>query len=70
MSHAVEGAAGSMTEFMSHWREGESPANAWREAQLTLLRSKDFSNPFFWSAYPHRTVEMKLRARWKWSIGK
>ena len=40
-----------MTEFMRHWREGESRANAWREAQLSLLRSKDFSNPFFWSAF-------------------
>ena len=40
-----------MTEFMHRWREGESRANAWREAQLTLLRSKDFSNPFFWSAF-------------------
>ena len=40
-----------MTEFMRRWRGGESRANAWREAQLTLLRSKDFSNPFFWSAF-------------------
>jgi len=40
-----------MTEFMRRWREGESRASAWREAQLTLLRSKDFSNPFFWSAF-------------------
>jgi CHAT domain-containing protein len=40
-----------MTEFMRRWREGQSRANAWREAQLTLLRSKDFSNPFFWSAF-------------------
>jgi CHAT domain-containing protein/tetratricopeptide (TPR) repeat protein len=40
-----------MTEFMRRWRAGESRANAWREAQLTLLRSKDFSNPFFWAAF-------------------
>ena len=40
-----------MTEFMRRWREGESRVNAWREAQLTLLRSKDFSDPFFWSAF-------------------
>ncbi len=40
-----------MTEFMRRWREGEPRANAWREAQSTLLRSKDFSNPFFWSAF-------------------
>ena len=40
-----------MTEFIRRWRAGESRANAWREAQLTLLRSKNFSNPFFWSAF-------------------
>ena len=40
-----------ITEFMRRWRAGESRVNAWREAQLTLLRSKDFSNPFFWSAF-------------------
>src|SRR5438128_10397525 len=34
-----------MTEFMQRWRAGESRANAWRAAQLTLLHSKDFSNP-------------------------
>ncbi len=40
-----------MTEFMRRWRSGEPRAQAWREAQLSLLRSKDFSNPFFWSAF-------------------
>ena len=40
-----------MTEFMRRWRAGESRANAWREAQLSLLHSKDFSDPFFWSAF-------------------
>jgi CHAT domain-containing protein len=44
-----------MTEFMQRWRSGEPRAQAWREAQLSLLRSKgakeDFSNPFFWSAF-------------------
>jgi len=25
--------------------------NVWREAQLSLLRSKDFSDPYFWSAF-------------------
>ncbi len=40
-----------MTEFMRRWRAGESRANAWREAQLSLLRSKDFSNPYFWAAF-------------------
>jgi CHAT domain-containing protein len=40
-----------MTEFMRRWRAGEPRAKAWREAQLSLLRSKDFSNPYFWSAF-------------------
>ena len=44
-----------MTEFMGRWRAGEPRAKAWREAQLTLLRSKgakeDFSNPYFWAAF-------------------
>ncbi|MBI3849281.1 MAG: CHAT domain-containing protein [Verrucomicrobia bacterium] len=40
-----------MTEFMRRWRAGEARAKAWREAQLSLLRSKDFSNPYFWAAF-------------------
>jgi len=44
-----------MTEFMRRWRSGEPRANAWREAQLSLLRSKetnsDHSNPYFWAAF-------------------
>ena len=40
-----------MTEFMQRWRSGEPRAQAWREAQLVLLRSKDFSNPYFWAAF-------------------
>jgi CHAT domain-containing protein len=40
-----------MTEFMRRWRGGEQRADAWRETQLTLLHSNDFSNPFFWSAF-------------------
>jgi CHAT domain-containing protein/tetratricopeptide (TPR) repeat protein len=40
-----------MIEFVRRWRAGEQRAHAWREAQLTLLRSKDFSNPFFWAAF-------------------
>jgi len=39
-----------MTEFMQRWRSGKPRAQAWREAQLELLRSKDFSNPYFWAA--------------------
>jgi CHAT domain-containing protein len=40
-----------MTEFMRRWQTGESRAAAWREAQLSLLHSKDFSNPYFWAAF-------------------
>ena len=40
-----------MTEFIRRWRSGEPRAQAWREAQLALLHSKDFSNPFFWAAF-------------------
>jgi CHAT domain-containing protein len=44
-----------MTEFMRRWRAGEPRVQAWREAQLSLIRSQgareDFSDPFFWSAF-------------------
>jgi CHAT domain-containing protein len=40
-----------MTEFMRRWRSGEPRAKAWREAQLSLLHSKDYSNPYFWAAF-------------------
>ncbi|MGO9199839.1 MAG: CHAT domain-containing protein [Limisphaerales bacterium] len=40
-----------MTEFMRRWRSGEPRAKAWREAQLSLLHSKDFSNPYFWASF-------------------
>jgi len=40
-----------MTEFMRRWRAGTSRAQAWREAQLGLLRSKDFASPYFWAAF-------------------
>jgi CHAT domain-containing protein len=40
-----------MTEFMRRWQAGESRAAAWREAQLSLLHSKEFSNPYFWAAF-------------------
>ncbi|HWY78261.1 MAG TPA: CHAT domain-containing protein [Verrucomicrobiae bacterium] len=32
-------------------RKGEPRAQAWREAQLSLLHSKDFSNPYYWAAF-------------------
>ena len=40
-----------MSEFMRRWRAGEPRAKAWREAQLALLRSEKFSNPYFWAAF-------------------
>jgi hypothetical protein len=40
-----------MTEFMRRWRAGEPRAQTWHEAQLEMLRSKDFPNPYFWSAF-------------------
>ncbi len=40
-----------MTEFMRRWRAGEPRVQAWRKAQLTLLRSERFSNPYFWAAF-------------------
>jgi CHAT domain-containing protein len=40
-----------MTEFIRRWRAGEQRVQAWREAQLSLLRSEEFSDPFFWSAF-------------------
>ena len=47
-----------MTEFIQRWRSGEPRATAWREAQLSLLHSKEFSNPFFWAAFT-------LTGQWK-----
>jgi len=47
-----------MTEFIRHWRSGEPRAQAWREAQLSLLHSKDFSNPYFWAGFT-------LTGQWK-----
>jgi CHAT domain-containing protein len=40
-----------MTEFTRRWRSGEPRAKAWREAQLSLLHSNEFQNPFFWAAF-------------------
>ncbi len=47
-----------MTEFIRRWRSGEPRAKAWRAAQLSLLHSKDFSNPYFWAAFT-------LTGQWK-----
>jgi CHAT domain-containing protein len=40
-----------ITEFMRRWNAGEPRGKAWREAQLTLLKSKEFSNPYFWASF-------------------
>ena len=40
-----------MTEFIRRWRAGEPRVQAWREAQLALLHSREFSNPYFWAAF-------------------
>jgi CHAT domain-containing protein len=47
-----------MTTFIERWRASEPRAKAWREAQLSLLRSKDFSSPYFWAAFT-------LTGQWK-----
>lgn len=36
---------------MRRWSAGEPRVKAWREAQLSLLRSDEFSNPYFWAAF-------------------
>lgn len=40
-----------MTEFIRRWREGTPRGEAWHQAQLSLLRSSDFSNSYFWAAF-------------------
>jgi len=40
-----------MTEFMRRWRAGEPRATAWRDTQLAMLHSKDFSNPYIWAVF-------------------
>ena len=40
-----------MTKFIELWRSGKPRADAWREAQLSLVHSKDLSSPYFWAAF-------------------
>ena len=47
-----------ITTFVQRWRAAEPRAEAWRDAQLSLLRSKDFSSPYFWAAFT-------LTGQWK-----
>ena len=40
-----------MKGFMRRWHAGEPRVKAWREAQLALLHSEDFSTPCCWAAF-------------------
>ena len=40
-----------MTEFMRRWQAGQPRAQAWREAQLSLLRGNEWTSPYFWAAF-------------------
>ena len=40
-----------MTEFIRRGHSGEPRAKAWREAQLSLLHTNEFQNPYFWAAF-------------------
>jgi CHAT domain-containing protein len=40
-----------MTSFIKGWRSGESKSDAWRAAQLSLLKSDNYSNPYFWASF-------------------
>jgi CHAT domain-containing protein len=40
-----------ITDFIRRWRSGEPRGTAWRNAQLSLLHSKEFSNPNYWAAF-------------------
>jgi CHAT domain-containing protein len=40
-----------MTTFINDWRSDKPRAQAWREAQLSLLHSKEFANPYFWAGF-------------------
>ena len=52
-----------MTEFIRRWRSGEPRAKAWREAQLSLLHSKEFSEPILLGRlHPDRPVAVSLQA--------
>jgi len=40
-----------ITEFIRRWQAGAPRGKAWREAQLSLLHSEEFANPYFWAAF-------------------
>jgi len=40
-----------MTGIHAPLAGGEPRAKAWREAQLSLLHSKEFASPYFWAAF-------------------
>ncbi len=37
--------------FLKHWRSGRPRAEAWRMAQLEMLRSAKHKSPYFWAAF-------------------
>jgi CHAT domain-containing protein len=40
-----------MDEFYDELNKGASPDAALRNAKLSLLRSKEFHNPFYWAPF-------------------
>jgi CHAT domain-containing protein len=40
-----------MTSFIKGWRSGKSKSDAWRAAQLSLLNSDNYKNPYFWASF-------------------
>jgi CHAT domain-containing protein len=40
-----------MTSFIKGWRSGKSKSVAWRDAQLRLLKSDNYKNPYFWASF-------------------
>ena len=40
-----------MTTFFDSWKAGKSKSDAWREAQLSLLKSDTYNNPYFWASF-------------------
>jgi CHAT domain-containing protein len=40
-----------MTEFYRHLKSAPVKAEALRQAQLTMIRSEEFSNPYYWAGF-------------------
>ncbi len=50
-SVADDSTADLMKRFYGYLREGRSKDEALRAAQADLIRSKDFSHPYYWAAF-------------------